>query len=148
MAKGIFSNMVKIDASCSLESFRRFIVASTCSSFIPNSYHEDFEVFPERNEESGSIYVEAADKVTIKKIREITFVNARDVLGIIYNSKSGNTSLKWRQIRKQNGKVTGEASSNSLVNLTEGGVITMDWVENYLRKKNEEDKNKIDEITS
>lgn len=147
MAKGIFSNMVKIDASCSLESFRRFIVASTCSSFIPNSYHEDFEVFPERNEESGSIYVEAADKVTIKKIREITFVNARDVLGIIYNSKSGNTSLKWRQIRKQNGKVTGEASSNSLVNLTEGGVITMDWVENYLRKKNEEDKNKINEIT-
>jgi len=148
MAKGIFSNMVKIDASCSLESFRRFIVASTCSSFIPNSYHEDFEVFPERNEESGSIYVEAADKVTIKKIREITFVNARDVLGIIYNSKSGNTSLKWRQIRKQNGKVTGEASSNSLVNLTEGGVITMDWVENYLRKKNEEDKNKIDEVTN
>jgi len=140
--------MVKIDASCSLESFRRFIVASTCSSFIPNSYHEDFEVFPERNEESGSIYVEAADKVTIKKIREITFVNARDVLGIIYNSKSGNTSLKWRQIRKQNGKVTGEASSNSLVNLAEGGVITMDWVENYLRKKNEEDKNKINEITS
>lgn len=140
--------MVKIDASCSLESFRRFIVASTCSSFIPNSYHEDFEVFPERNEESGSIYVEAADKVTIKKIREITFVNARDVLGIIYNSKSGNTSLKWRQIRKQNGKVSGEASSNSLVNLAEGGVITMDWVENYLRKKNEEDKNKIDEITS
>ena len=148
MAKGIFSNMVKIDASCSLESFRRFIVASTCSSFIPNSYHEDFEVFPERNEESGSIYVEAADKVTIKKIREITFVNARDVLGIIYNSKSGNTSLKWRQIRKQNGKVTGEASSNSLVNLTEGGVITMDWVENYLRKKNEEDKNKINDLTS
>lgn len=148
MAKWIFSNMVKIDASCSLESFRRFIVASTCSSFIPNSYHEDFEVFPERNEESGSIYVEAADKVTIKKIREITFVNARDVLGIIYNSKSGNTSLKWRQIRKQNGKVTGEASSNSLVNLTEGGVITMDWVENYLRKKNEEDKNKINEVTN
>ena len=148
MAKGIFSNMVKIDASCSLESFRRFIVASTCSSFIPNSYHEDYEVFPERNEESGSIYVEAADKVTLKKIREITFVNARDVLGIIYNSKSGNTSLKWRQIRKQNGKVTGEASSNSLVNLAEGGVITMDWVENYLRKKNEEEKNKINEVAS
>ncbi len=148
MAKGIFSNMVKIDASCSLESFRRFIVASTCSSFIPNSYHEDFEVFPERNEESGSIYVEAADKVTLKKIREITFVNARDVLGIIYNSKSGNTSLKWRQIRKLNGKVTGEASPNSLVNLAEGGVITMDWVENYLRKKNEEDKNKVNELTS
>lgn len=140
--------MVKIDAPSSIESFRRFIIASTCSSFIPNSYHEDFEVFPERNEESGSIYVEAADKVTLKKIREITFVNARDVLGIIYNSKSGNTSLKWRQIRKLNGKVTGEASPNSLVNLAEGGVITMDWVENYLRKKNEEEKNKINEVAS
>ena len=140
--------MVKIDASSSLESFRRFVIASTCSSFIPTSYLEDFEVFPERSEEAGSIYVEAADKVTLKKIREITFVNARDVLGIIYNSKSGNTSLKWRQIRRRNGKVTGEASPNSLVNLAEGGVITMDWVENYLRKKKEEDKSKVNEITS
>ena len=49
----------------------------------------------------GSIYVEAADKVTLKKIRDITFVNAKDILGIIYNSKSGNTALKWRQIKKK-----------------------------------------------
>ena len=140
--------MVEIDAPASLESFRRFIIASTCSSFIPTSYLEDYEVFPEREEEAGSIYVEAADKVTLKKIREITFVNARDVLGIIYNSKSGNTNLKWRQIRRHNGKVTGEASPNSLVNLAEGGVITMEWVDNYLRKKKEEDNTKVNEITS
>ena len=130
--------MVTIDAPSSLESFRRFIIASTCSSFAPRSYLEDPEVFAEREEGLGSIYVEAADKVTLKKIREITFVNAKDVLGIIYSSKSGNTSLKWRQIRKNNGKVTGEASSNSLVNLAEGGVITLDWVENYVKKKQEE----------
>ncbi|KAG2473264.1 MAG: hypothetical protein NPMRTH4_1480004 [Nitrosopumilales archaeon] len=121
---------------------------STCSSFAPNSYLEDFEVFPERDESLGSIYVEAADKVTLKKIREITFVNARDVLGIIYNSKSGNTSLKWRQIRRNNGKVIGEASSNSLVNLSEAGVITLDWVDNYVRKKRQEDDSKVKEITS
>ena len=78
----------------------------------------------------------------------MTFVNARDVLGIIYNSKSGNTSLKWRQIRRNNGKVTGEASSNSLVNLAEAGVITLDWVENYVKKKTEEDKSNVNEITS
>mgnify|MGYP001181718376 CR=1 FL=1 len=130
--------MVSIDAPSTLESFRRFIIASTCSSFAPKSYLGDPEVFPEREEDLGSIYVEAADKVTLKKIREITFVNAKDVLGIIYSSKSGNTSLKWRQIRKNNGKVTGEASSNSLVNLAEGGVITLDWVENYVKKKQEE----------
>ena len=109
---------------------------------------EDCEVFPEREEDLGSIYVEAADKVTLKKIRDITFVNALDVLGIIYNSKSGNTSLKWRQIRRNNGKVTGEASSNSLVNLAEAGVITLEWVEKYVRKKTEEDDTKVNELTN
>jgi len=140
--------MVEMNTPASLESFRRFIIASTCSSFAPKSYLEDSEVFPERDESLGSIYVEAADKVTLKKIREIIFVNARDVLGVIYNSKSGNTSLKWRQIRRNNGKVTGEASSNSLVNLSEAGVITLDWVENYVRKKNNEDDTKVDEIAN
>ena len=130
--------MVEIDAPSTLESFRRFIIASTCSSFAPRSYLEDPEVFAEREEDLGSIYVEAVDKVTLKKIREITFVNAKDVLGVIYSSKSGNTSLKWRQTRKNMGKVTGEASSNSLVNLAEGGVITLEWVENYVKKKQEE----------
>jgi len=130
--------MVEIDAPSSLESFRRFVIASTCSSFAPRSYLEDPEVFAERGEDLGSIYVEAADKVTLKKIREITFVNAKDVLGVIYSSKSGNTSLKWRQTRKNTGKVTGEASSNSLVNLAEGGVITLEWVEKYVQQKQEE----------
>ena len=126
--------MVKIDAASSLESFRRFTIASTCSSFVPESYREDSEVFPERDDTLGSIYVEAADKVTLKKVRDITFVNAKDVLGIIYNSKSGNTSLKWRQFRHNSGKVTGEASSNSLVNLAQSGVITLEWVEKYVQK--------------
>jgi len=129
--------MVTIDTPASLESFRRFIISSTCKSYAPRSYLEDFEVFAEREDSLGAIYVEAADKVTLKKIRDITFVNARDVLGIIYNSKSGNTALKWRQIRRNNGKVTGEASANSLTNLSESGVLTLDWVENYLKKKSE-----------
>lgn len=132
--------MVAIDIPASLESFRRFIIGSTCKSYAPRSYLDDFEVFAEREDDIGSIYVEAADKVTLKKIRDITFVNARDVLGIIYNSKSGNTSLKWRQIRKNSGKVTGEASANSLTNLAEAGVLTLEWVENYLKKKTEEEK--------
>ena len=130
--------MVKIDAAASLESFRKFIIASTCNSFAPQSYVDDDEVFAEREDNLGSIYVEAADKVTLKKIRDMTFVNAKDVLGIIYNSKSGNTSLKWRQIRHNNGKASGEASTNSLVNLAQSGVITLDWVENYVKKKIQE----------
>ncbi len=132
--------MVKIDMATSLENFRRFVISSTCKSYAPRSYLDDNEVFAERDESLGSIYVEAADKVTLKKIRDITFVNARDVLGIIYNSKTGNTSLKWRQIKRESGKVTGEASSNSLTNLAESGVLTLDWVENYLKKKTDEKK--------
>jgi hypothetical protein len=132
--------MVIISTPATLESFRRFIISSTCKSYAPRNYLEDSEVFAEREDNLGAIYVEAADKVTLKKIRDITFMNARDVLGIIYNSKSGNTSLKWRQIRRMEGKVTGEASPNSLTNLAEAGVITLDWVENYLKKKAEETK--------
>ncbi|MDC0638937.1 hypothetical protein OAP30_05795 [Nitrosopumilus sp.] len=132
--------MVTISTPSTLESFRRFIISSTCKSYAPKSYLEDSEVFAEREDNLGAIYVEAADKVTLKKIRDITFMNARDVLGIIYNSKSGNTSLKWRQIRRMEGKVTGEASPNSLTNLAESGVLTLDWVENYLKKKSQEEK--------
>ena len=103
----------------------------------------DFEIFPEREEGPGAIYIEAVDKVTLKKIREMTFVNAKEVLGIIYSSKTGNTQLKWRQTRRKNGKVTGEASPNALVNLVESEVITQDWVNSYLEstKQNNEDNN-------
>ena len=132
--------MVAIDTPASVESFRKFIISSTCRSFAPRSYLEDSEVFAEREDNLGAIYVEAADKVTLKKIRDMTFVNARDILGVIYNSKSGNTSLKWRQLKRNNGKVTGEASANSLTNLAESGVLTLDWVESYLKKKSEEVK--------
>jgi hypothetical protein len=124
--------LVNIDTSASLESFRKFIIVSTCKSFIPESYLRDFEVFPEREDGPGAIYIEAVDKVTLKRIREMTFVNAKEILGIIYSSKSGNTQLKWRQIRKKTGKVNGTASPNALVNLVESGVLTQDWVDDYL----------------
>ena len=121
--------MVHIETSASLESFRRFLINSTCYSYIPDSYLEDDEVFPEKDGETGSIYVEAADLVTLKKIRDISFVNARDVLGIIYTSRSGNTKLKWRQVRGRTGKVKGESSANSLVNLITAGVITEEYAQ-------------------
>ena len=127
------STLVKIETTASLESFRRFIIISTCRSFIPESYLRDYEVFPEREEGPGAIYIEAADKVTLKKIREMTFVNAKEILGIIYSSKSGNTQLKWRQTRRRIGKVQGFASPNALVNLVESGVLTQEWVDNYLK---------------
>ena len=129
----LIGNLVQIETAAYLESFRKFIIVSTCRSFIPESYLRDFEVFPEREEGPGAIYIEAADKVTLKKIREMTFVNAKEILGIIYSSKSGNTQLKWRQTRRRLGKVQGFASPNALVNLVESGVLTQEWVDNYLK---------------
>jgi hypothetical protein len=111
---------------------------STCRSFIPESYLRDPEVFPEKEESPGSIYIEAADKVTLKKIRDITFVNANDVLGIIYTSKSGHSNLKWRQLRGPMGRLTGDASKNSLVNLSMARVLTPEEVEELASQAGEE----------
>src|SRR6266540_2412760 len=133
------NRLVHIETTTSLENFRKFIIVSTCRSFIPESYLRDYEVFPEREEGPGAIYIEAVDKVTLKKIREMTFVNAKEILGIIYSSKSGNTQLKWRQTRKKSGRVHGEASANALVNLVESGVLTQEWVDNYLKLSQEKD---------
>jgi len=103
-------------------------------SFIPDGYFRDPEVFPEKEGETGSIYIEAADKVSLKRIRDITFVNARDILGIIYVSKSGNTKLKWRESRGELGKLTGEASTNSLVNLFSARVLSKEYTDQLLAK--------------
>jgi hypothetical protein len=134
--------LVNIQTAASLENFRKFIIVSTCRSFIPDSYLKDYEVFPEREEGPGAIYIEAADKVTLKKIREMTFVNAKEILGIIYSSKSGNTQLKWRQTRKKSGRVQGVASANALVNLVESGVLTQEWVDSYLKSAQSKEDSK------
>ncbi|HIC83835.1 MAG TPA: hypothetical protein EYO93_00405 [Nitrososphaerales archaeon] len=139
--------MVKVETTSALESFRRFLINSTCASYIPESYLYDSEVFPEKDGETGSIYIEAADKVTLKKERDITFINVRDVLGIIYKSKSGSTNLKWRQIRGRGGKVTGEASTNSLVNLITAKVIDQEYAVE-LANVNNKSNNEVEEIES
>jgi hypothetical protein len=104
---------------------------------MPISYLKDPEVFPEKENGPGSIYIEAVDKVTLTKIQDITFVDVKDILGIIYVSKSGNTKLKWRQIRGKMGKLTGKASTNSLVNLAESGILTIDQIKNITSKQEE-----------
>lgn len=127
--------MVELDLTCNLEGFRRFLISSTCRSFIPESYLRDPEVFPEKAGDTGSIYVEAVDKVDLKKIRDITFVNARDVLGIIYTSKSGNTKLKWRELRGRVGRLSGDASANTLVNLSMSRILSPEDVEAIMAKE-------------
>src|SRR6266581_4416634 len=75
--------MAKLETTCLMESFRRFMITSTCRSFIPNEYGADFSVFPERARELGTMYVEAEDKVTLGRVNDISFVRVSYVLGII-----------------------------------------------------------------
>ncbi|MCL4344275.1 MAG: hypothetical protein M1291_04885 [Thaumarchaeota archaeon] len=138
--------MVKIEAEAGLDRFREFLILSTCRSFMPIELKEDPSVFPEREEGPGPIYVEAEDKVTVQKMGEITFVKVNDALGVIYESKSGNTKLKWRQIRGRIGKVTGTASGNSVTNLITAGVIGKSYIEKILKEEQKISENGIPNI--
>jgi len=116
--------MVTVDLTCNLENFRRFLILSCCRSFIPKKYLDDEKVFPERLGEKGLIYVEAEDKVTIEKIRDIRFVKVENIVGVVYNSKSGSTKLRWEHKIGEKGKLTGEASIHAVMKLVEAGIIT------------------------
>ena len=108
---------MKIDSVCDLDRFRRFMIMSTCQSYIPLELDEDETIYPERSSDNGTMYVEAEDKETVHQIRDIRFARVSNVLGIIYNSKSGRTQLKWRHLKGRVGRLSGEASPNTLVNL-------------------------------
>ena len=120
--------MPKLETTSSLEAFRRFMITSTCRSFIPVDYQTDAQVFPERSKELGTMYVEAEDKVTLGRVNDISFVRVNYVLGIIYNSKSGHTQLKWRTMRGDQGRLSGEASTNTMVNLYEAGALDRSFI--------------------
>ncbi len=104
------------------------MIASTCKSFIPQDYEAENSIFPERGREQGTMYVEAEDKVTLSRVNDITFVQVSYVLGIIYNSKSGHTQLKWRSIKGDLGRLSGEASTNTMVNLYEAGALDRSFI--------------------
>jgi hypothetical protein len=93
------------------------MIMSTCQSYIPLDLDEDETIYPERSSDKGTMYVEAEDKETLQQVREIRFTRVSNVLGIIYNSKSGRTQLKWRHLKGRIGRLSGEASPNTLVNL-------------------------------
>lgn len=115
--------MTKINTVCHLHNFRQFMILSTCKSFIPSIFFKDETVFPERIVEKGTMYVEAEDKQTLRTIGDIIFVRVSKVLGVLYTSKSGKTKLKWRSIKNDSGKLSGEVSGNSLVNLYASGTL-------------------------
>ncbi|MFH1328803.1 MAG: hypothetical protein ABIH76_08200 [Candidatus Bathyarchaeota archaeon] len=116
--------MVKINAQCSLEKFRKFIIISSCHDFIPQEFLEKATVFPERLAELGTMYVEAKDKASLMKTDEVQFIQAEEVISVIYTSKSGLTKLRWERKIGTRGRVNGETSIHSIMNLVKAGVIS------------------------
>ena len=90
---------------------------------MPDMLYNDGAVFPERAGSLGTMYIEAKDKETVMTAGEIRFVKTLEVNEIIYNSKSGRTKLKWTRIEGENGRLTGEASINTLVNLSAARIL-------------------------
>jgi len=125
---------MEIDIICSLPNFRQFMILSTCVSYIPPAFLDDETIFPERAAEKGTMYVEAEDKETLKSGQDVAFVRVSKVLGVIYTSKSGKTKLKWRTVRENVGRLTGESSGNSLVNLYTSGILDRSFA-NIEKKK-------------
>ena len=119
---------MEIDVHCKLTNFRKFMIISTCQSFIPLDFLKDERIFPERPNKHGTMYVEAEDKFTVKRIKEITFVQVSNILGIIYISKSGNTRLKWRSISNGVGRLTGNSSTHALINLFASSTLDESYV--------------------
>ena len=119
---------MKVDVLCKLSEFRWFMIISTCHSFTPPDFLRDESVFPERPKTQGTMYVEAEDKVTLKRIGAITFARVSEVLGIIYTSKSGRTQLRWRSVRDDMGRLTGDATTHSLVNLFTTQILDESYV--------------------
>ena len=133
---------MEIDVLCDLRNFRAFMIMSTCQSFIPLKLLNDEHIFPERSSKEGTMYVEAEDKQTVDVMGDITFVRVSETLGVIYNSKSGKTRLKWRSVKGNLGKLSGEASSNSLVNLYASRALDKSYAENVKTEIKEEQENK------
>lgn len=95
---------------------------------MPSEMVKDSRIFPERDE-PGLMLIEAKDKETLESLEEIRFVRVEDVDRILYTSKSGRTKLIWRRLKEDLGKVVGEASLNSIVNLVTTKVLDLSIVE-------------------
>ena len=114
---------MEINALCKLEAFRKFLILNVCQSFIPKEWMFNKEVFPEKIGEGSIIIIEAKYKELLGIIKNVKFVKAKEILKITYISKSGRTKLTWTKIKNEYGNVSGEASINSIVNLTLAGII-------------------------
>ncbi len=113
---------MQIEVYCTLEELKKFLVESTGKTKFPRKYMDNPNILFERRNDVGKVYIEAESKKDLEQIEDIVVVEVNNVLGVEYISRSGRTRLKWRQLYKDFGKLFGEASPNTIVNLYEAGI--------------------------
>ena len=119
---------MEIRVYCTQKEMKTYLIESTCKNFIPMQYLDDPTTLIERKNTDSKIHVEAEKKEDVTEIGEISFVKAENIIGIFYNSKSGNTSLIWIQLYGELGKMTGVCSNNTLVNLFSIGIRNIETI--------------------
>jgi hypothetical protein len=122
--KNIYERIVKkqfkIDRIITLEKFRRFLIYA-CYYNEKNKSKDtlDFllknrKFFPMREGNGKIEYI--ADEVFPYEFRsKVIIIYAKNIKEINYNSKSGNTKLKWIRINEYAGRLIGVASFRALM---------------------------------
>jgi hypothetical protein len=123
--KNIYEQIVKkqfkIDRIITLEKFRRFLIYA-CYYNEKNKSKDtlDFllknrKFFPMREGNGKIEYI--ADEIFPYQFRsKVVIIYAKNIKEINYNSKSGNTKLKWIRINEYAGRLIGYASFRTLMN--------------------------------
>ena len=110
----------KIDRIIPLEKFRRFLIYAIYYNEI-NKHKDtlDFllknrKFFPMREGNGKIEYI--ADEIFPYEFRKRTvIIYAKNIKEINYNSKSGNSKLKWIRMNEYAGRLIGYASFNALM---------------------------------
>jgi hypothetical protein len=111
----------KIDRIIPLEKFRRFLIyACYYNEKNKNKDTLDFllknrKFFPMREGNGKIEYI--ADEIFPYQFRsKVVIIYAKNIKEINYNSKSGNSRLKWIRINEYAGRLIGYASFRTLMN--------------------------------
>lgn len=110
--------LTAIDTQCGYQAIRRFLFRSA----YPRRNGEHYELLKNphiliERDALGQIYVEADGKRTLYEMEEnVRIINTTYCVGIIYNSKSGKTTLRWRD-GKPTGRLWGHVTPRSLATL-------------------------------
>ncbi|MEM2928711.1 MAG: hypothetical protein QXP60_07095 [Nitrososphaerota archaeon] len=132
----ISKKQFKIDKIISLEKFRRFLIYA-CYFLNKDKDTLDFllknkKFFPMRIKE-GKINYNADEIFPYEFRKKIIIVYFKNLKEIEYNSRSGNTKLKWIRINDIAGRLIGVASFRALLIFYHSKAFSLKEIEEIIK---------------